>query len=141
MFKYIQITNVSHVTGSGPDRVAHWAQFLLIDRDRGDCPGTKQIRGFTYGGLPVFTYWIGNEPVEVKQDGTLKIGKLELMFYKQDQNKPFSIKEISVDACPWGASVDEEILKFYKAPNYCLATAYVPKEQALELSKKFSPKF
>jgi hypothetical protein len=175
MLRYTKIYGISHVDGPGPNGPRLWSQFILIgaqptkekrDSVFGD---NRQIRGFTNGGLPVFTYWIhpdaevSVEPVcggamkmigcdgeAFNLDNGVKIvarwpnieqaGKHELVLtaYAADHRNPkVTVEEIEVETAPHGPEVDEDILKSYQAPAYCV-TAYVPKEKALAVSRELS---
>ena len=162
MLKYTQISNVSFVDQPNGGRL--WAHFILIDEhkdaneERPSFENTRQIRGFTNGGLSVFTYWIkpdaevkiedqkggsfvmlrdNKESITIGSGIRIIVDELVLDVALKDHDQPMDIRSIEVDSCPHGAEVDEEILKYYKAPNYCV-TAYVPKHEALSMSRRLS---
>lgn len=173
MFRYTKVHGIDHVDGPAGARL--WARFILIDaapdkESRRGLDGIRQIRGFTNGGLPVFTYWIhpdaevsfepvhggskkmiGNDGKVFNLDSGVAIkaswpdaskpdGKQEIVLTAgaaDHMNPRIAVEEIEVDHSPHGPEVDEDILKSYMAPNYCV-TAYVPRREALEWSKKLS---
>lgn len=159
MLKYTQVSGFGHV--DGPNGVRHWAQFMLIDREADT--GVRQIRGFTYGGIGVFTYWI-------KQDSTIEVqshaggrvvmighdGKhlnmdqgvlvkaqnpdgsdLVLGLSPENYREPsIKFEDIDVECAPHGAEIDKKILESYVAPGYPLVIWAVPKGQVLSTLKQ-----
>ena len=165
MLRYTQISNISCVDLSDGTRT--WASFVLIDMPhtgeharKGPLDDVRQIRGFTNGGLPVFTVWVdpkstikyenreGGNIVLLSDAGNINMdagvfvvmGDKKVFLAKADTRKPFDIREIEVEMCPFGSEVDAAILEHYNAPNYPVV-AYVPAAQALDFAKRLRPSF
>jgi len=130
MLKYTIVSNVSCV--GGPGGVAHWAYYLLIDREsssdrdakvRGSFFDVRQIRGFTYGGIPTFTYWVKPDAEVTIDDNevrtTTRHGEpLVLTLSREDFSRPIEVRDVNVESCQIGEESDREILKYYIAPGY-----------------------
>lgn len=131
--KYKLITNVGFAD-YGDARM--WCHALLIDMEahEGLGDGIRQIRGLTYGGMPVFTLWIEpDSPIEIKDakgdtillsnDGNAyDLGGVVVSANGRD-GKPLTVR-LSIDnfrgkvviedveqtGCPFGDEVDDRIL-------------------------------
>jgi hypothetical protein len=160
ILNYTRITNVSHVEAHGAKL---WAHYILIDKAFDPATArslqARQICGYSNGGIHVFTYWIDpqaevqiadndtggvlmmredKDPISLGSGVRITVGDLVLDVAVQDHDQPMDITEISVDMCPHGPAVDEEILKYYDAPAY-MVTTYVNADVALAMSKEFDP--
>lgn len=161
MFNYTQISNVSYVDPKNAGAPRLWAHFILIDNpktagaQRSPLDEIRQIRGFTNGGIGVFTYWIkldvdvkihnmkddeyfvlneDQKPLKINNNIRIVAGDLDLSVCLKDYNQPMDIKQIEVDSCPYGSDVDREILKYHNAPNYCIPVC-VPTSSAIYSTK------
>lgn len=142
MFKFIQIENVGFVDDVRT-KSRLWANFVLIDEEvtvsDKHALVSRQIRGFTNGGVSVFTYWIDlqakieftdnaggsinllrdtGEIVAVDSGLTIKVNDLVLVVAKEDYNQPIKVTPITTDRTPYGEEVDKIILKYYNKSNY-----------------------
>jgi hypothetical protein len=144
MLNYTQITNVRFVDHL---RSRLWAEFILIDgpidpNNKSPFDNIRQIRGLTNGGLPVFTFWIKpdtdikiqtqnngsfvllseKEPINIGSGIRIIADDLVLDVAIADHEQSIDIQHIQVESAPHGSTVDREILKYYKAPNYCVTS-------------------
>ena len=152
---YKIVGNLSHVRTK--DGMQLSVAYLLIDQHpeehrSGDFGHVRQLRGYNWGGMHVFTVWIKHEDeLEItgaesntkliSHDGTMKdigptgvltIGEFKCSLVKSDMDQPFVLED-----CPCEINDPEQFLgkveAFYKAP-YIPVTVHVPVKRRRQIA-------
>jgi len=149
--KITVIYNVSHVEYPGA-RI--WCHGITIDNTREETLVSRQLRGFTYGGMPVFTIWLNDAEVKIKnrKGGNIVMPKHDDKILNMDSGVEInfensagepgiilairedprqSIKICQAEKQPFGDSADMLILPYCGGINYP-KVVWLPKHMAMQ---------